>query len=224
MQSFVKEKGENLPVGVDHKHTPSSEQSCLVPCVCLCQEKMCRGPALHPAGGGTPRGAPVPGGARGHTRTSTWASGLTPAVQAPRVSSLLLGDESFTDNWKVEFWKRSIYLKENRSYLLPPVKYYGNMSANNLLCVICSNANRQQLGHFLWRIPLWLPRYAHTGTSPERCAQKKAHAALPPQEIPLPGKQKHVFGGTFAVLHSLSQAGPQTCAEALQEELGFSSR
>lgn len=51
------------------------------------------------------------------------------------------------------------------------------MSANNLLCVICSNANRQQLGHFLWRIPLWLPRYAHTGTSPERCAQKKAHAA-----------------------------------------------
>lgn len=54
----------------------------------------------------------------------------------------------------------------------------------------------------------------------ERCAQKKAHAALPPQEIPLPGKQKHVFGGTFAVLHSLSQAGPQTCPEALQEEPG----
>lgn len=68
----------------------------------------------------------------------------------PRVSSLLLGDDSFTDNWKLEFWKRSIYLKENRSYLWPPVKYYGNMSANNLLCVICSNANRQQLGHFLW--------------------------------------------------------------------------
>lgn len=48
------------------------------------------------------------------------------------------------------FLKSSIYLKENRSYLLPPVKYYGNMSANNLLCVICSNANKQQLGHFLW--------------------------------------------------------------------------
>ena len=66
------------------------------------------------------------------------------------------------------FWKSSVYLKENRSYLLPPVKYYGNMSANNLLCVICSNANKQQLGHFPWWIPLRLQWYYHTRTSPTR--------------------------------------------------------
>lgn len=62
----------------------------------------------------------------------------------------LIEDDSFMDNWKLDFWKSNIYLKENLSYLLPPVKYYGNMSANNLLCVICSNANKQQLGYFLW--------------------------------------------------------------------------
>lgn len=77
------------------------------------------------------------------------------------------------------FWKSSIYLKENHSYLLPPVKYYGNMSANNLLRVICSNANKQQLGHFLWWIPLWLQWYYHTRTSPNRWTWEELTPALP---------------------------------------------
>lgn len=49
MQSFVKGKGENLPVGVDHEHTPRSEQSCLVSRVCLWQEKPCGGPGAAPS-------------------------------------------------------------------------------------------------------------------------------------------------------------------------------
>lgn len=59
-------------------------------------------------------------------------------------------DDSFMDNWKLDFGESNIHSKENLSYLWPPVKYYGNMSANNLLCVICPNANKQQLGFFLW--------------------------------------------------------------------------
>lgn len=128
MQSFVKGKGENLPVGVDHKHTPSSEQSCLVSCVCLWQEKTCRGPGAAPSRWwDTQRcarswGRPVTSVPRPHPHQHLSFRPHSRCAGS-RVSSLLLGDDSFTDNWKLEFWKRSIYLKENRFYLLPPVKY-----------------------------------------------------------------------------------------------------
>lgn len=84
------------------------------------------------------------------------------------------------------FWKSSVYLKENRSYLLPPVKYYGNMSANNLLCVICSNANKQQLdtsrGEFLCGYSGIITHGLHQLAELE----KNTHSGSPRlQEIPL---------------------------------------
>lgn len=70
--------------------------------------------------------APLPGMEAGAPAPST--------SFPPRFS--LIPHDSFTDNWKLGFGKSSIYLKEDHSYLLPPVKDYGNMSANNLFCVI----------------------------------------------------------------------------------------
>lgn len=131
-----------------------------LPCACsLRQERtVLRGPEVNPAGG---RGSDVSPAATPCYHTQHLAHALpgrplavpparAPGPQPPGCPPLLIEDDSFMGDWKLDFWKHSIYLKENRSYLSPPVKYDGNMSANNLLCVICSNANRQQLGHFLW--------------------------------------------------------------------------
>lgn len=80
-----------------------------------------------------------------------WGSSGSLGLRVPFPPTIvLIREASPTDDWELDLWKSSICLKENPSYLLPPVKYYGNRSANNLLCVICSNANKQQLGHFLW--------------------------------------------------------------------------
>lgn len=56
-------------------------------------------------------------------------------------------------------------LEKDHFYSPPRVKHSGNMSVSNLLCVICTNANKQQLPHFLLSILLWLQQYYHIWTS-----------------------------------------------------------
>jgi hypothetical protein len=77
------------------------------------------------------------------------------------------------------------------------------MSANNLLCVICSDANRLQLGHFLWQIPLWLQWHHPTQLHQNFVLWKTAPA--------LGGSagSQHIFRGPDF------QAGPSTVHQSL---------
>lgn len=66
---------------------------------------------------------------------------------------ILIQDDPCTDNWKLDFWKSSICLKENRCYLLPPDKDNENKSANNrfgvMVLMLISNCWDTSHGKFL---------------------------------------------------------------------------
>lgn len=118
---------------------------------------------------------------------------------------VLIQDDPCTDNWKLDFWKSSICLKENGCYLLPPVKDHENMSANNGLCVIVlmliSNRWDTSRGKFLCGFGGLITHGPHQDAGLERTLTVTLPGFMKFPRLRSSSGQKHTVRGRFAFLH-----------------------